>query len=283
MRRGISLLEVVVVVGIVALLLAIIVPAVQSARTAARLTQCKDHLRQLGVARSDFASTNAGKFPVRWLQLYPALDARTDFVGITQAEHSGNQIPDFVAGSPVLFCPSDVVPARGRRVGYFFNDGTTVQRWNDTPRKSSGIAADVGEGLVVVPRNQSEIVDGLSNTTFSSERLIWDRVVDPGSGKEPVPPRRFPWGYTETTESIDDMLALHARKMDWSWALSSMPFDPHNGVSLKPINAPFHSLADEFGTYFDHVLPPNSRPMFESVQRFSFNPPARQPLFARAE
>lgn len=49
-RRGITLLELLVVIAIIGILLAMLIPAVNAAREAARKTQCRSHLKQIGLA-----------------------------------------------------------------------------------------------------------------------------------------------------------------------------------------------------------------------------------------
>lgn len=62
-RRGFTLIELLVVITIIATLMSLILPAVQSARESARRAQCLSQMRQLGMAFTNFSSTNAGKLP----------------------------------------------------------------------------------------------------------------------------------------------------------------------------------------------------------------------------
>jgi prepilin-type N-terminal cleavage/methylation domain-containing protein len=102
-RQAFSLIELLVVIGIITVLLALLLPAMGSARTQARAIQCVSNIRQLGMALTAYAADNKGLFPPNFTSPAPG-----------QSWKDADRIPHYlrlpgvpIDGSSVFTCPED--------------------------------------------------------------------------------------------------------------------------------------------------------------------------------
>jgi prepilin-type N-terminal cleavage/methylation domain-containing protein/prepilin-type processing-associated H-X9-DG protein len=196
-KRGFTLVELLVVIAIIGILVALLLPAIQAAREAARRSQCLNHLKQWGTAMHLFHDTKK-RLPIgsrnnprqTWVMyLWPfieetaldeANDIKTPFyeppgtIGGTMNGLCGK----FVA---IYYCPSDVGVDQTdefyqrRRGNYVVNWGNSTYGQFKEPEGKAPFSHIRGSRSVPRKTKFADITDGTSNTLLLSEILkAWD-------------------------------------------------------------------------------------------------------------
>jgi prepilin-type N-terminal cleavage/methylation domain-containing protein/prepilin-type processing-associated H-X9-DG protein len=198
-RRGFTLIEVLVVIAVIGLLVALLLPAVQSAREAARRAQCEHNLKQIGLALANYESTlRAYPFGVggggppgnvvnRWSphsQLLPYLEQAAlfnalDFTGVPWLNDpfwgpmNQTALTTRIGG---FLCPSDIDritdPFNTAHNSYRGCAGTLPYNLkDDSPDRTGRNNGAFWFQSAVTP---GAVRDGLSTTAFFSERCLGD-------------------------------------------------------------------------------------------------------------
>jgi prepilin-type N-terminal cleavage/methylation domain-containing protein/prepilin-type processing-associated H-X9-DG protein len=203
-KRGFTLIELLVVIAIIGVLIALLLPAVQAAREAARRAQCTNNMKQIGLALHNYSSAH-GVFPMgrergpydghgrcysAYAMILPQLDQTPAFNAIN-FDHSpdngpsGTSVPEnttvmnLVIGS--LLCPTDKYEKLQGESGvhnYPLNTGTTFP----LSLRNPGRVPVTGIFFENSAIKFADITDGTSFTVCISETVkadlggpsVWD-------------------------------------------------------------------------------------------------------------
>jgi len=180
-RSGFTIVELLVCITVIGVVMSIALPAIHSAREAARQTQCRKNMKELGTAAHGFHTTY-GTFPEdghRFRDLLPYLEQQNLHDLMTSSD---DLLPPGKGAVTSYICPSGIDKASHYEVSYSANDGTMYEGYRVDHRGS------VANGMAAKYHHQRDsgvrirdVYDGTSNTTLFCERkpgIAGDPLVD---------------------------------------------------------------------------------------------------------
>ena len=270
-RAGFTLIELLVVIAIISILIALLLPAVQQAREAARRTQCKNNLMQIGLAMQNYAMAHESLPPgvvngdgpikseqqgyhVSWMvQILPYLEERNIFehIDFKVGVYDERNLEARQQLISIYICPSDVrstinlpkpegVDAEGNSITVGANNYAGCHHDSESP-----IEADNSGVLFLNSRVTFEdIPDGSSHTIFVGE------IVHPYNLSQPTG-KLFGWmsGTRSTLRNVGRKI-----NADTDYMYSHRELSVKQGEEKPPIDDPLYvggfSSRHANGAYF---------------------------------